>query len=488
MKDLSHYVTNVESDVYGLINLPEEVIAVLFAFYSRSAGSLKDNLSKLLKDEELNFSNGQVGGNKLLFAQEQARNFHEKWVLGYGHASVAEHAVAHIAVENISILLSKVIEDSRLASFTEKSSRYVFFKNTDFYPLNEIEDKELLEEYQNTAKSLIEDYSRAYEEIYKNLICNFDKKGQGPCNKDKIACKKITCDIVRYFLPTSTYTNLGMTANGRELAHIISKMLSNPLEESKICGKRIKEEGMKLIPTLVKYASEKSYMKNTSNNIRILLKNIEVETDRASLSRSVTLVKYQEDPEFIVAASILYEHIPSDYGSLVEDLEKQGLEYSRKIIDEFMKDRGEHDQPLRNLEHVNYTFDILIDYGAFRDIQRHRIATQSPQIFTNEYGFSKPEEISEFNLDDLFDSAMSRAEKCYLKLKDYDPVSAQYILPLAFRKRVLFSWNLRELHHFITLRTSNLGHLSYRKIAYEVFKEVKRVHPFLAEYIRYTEI
>lgn len=488
MFNLSKYVTNTKSDVYGLINLPEEVIAVLFAFYSRSVGSLKDNLTKLLEEDDLGISNGDLSGNKIPFAAEKARQFHEKWVLGYGHASVAEHAVAHIAIEKISILLSKVIEDSRLASFTEKSSRFVSFKNTDFYPLDELEDKELLAKYTKTAKSLMDDYSYAYDHICPLIAKSISHDFENLTLKEKIDCRKKTCDIVRYFLPTATYTNLGLTANGRELSHIISKLLSNPLKESVECGKKIKEEGMKLIPTLIKYAEKKSYIENTPFNVKKLSDNISLTDCGKNEGKPVLLVKYQDDPEYILAASILYESKSVDFVTILENLKTKDIGFVKGIIDEYLKNRGEHDQPLRNLEHIYYTFDILIDYGAFRDIQRHRIATQTSQLFTPDYGYSMPFEIEEFSLKELFEKSMNIAKDLYFELKGYDPILAQYILPLAFRKRVLFTWNLRELHHFISLRSSPAGHISYRKIANEIFNEIERVHPFLAKYIRVTKV
>ncbi|MBU1627444.1 FAD-dependent thymidylate synthase [bacterium] len=488
MNNLSKYVTNTDSDVYGLINLPEEVIAVLFAYYSRSSGSLKDNLEKLLEDDELGICNGELSGNKIPFAAEKARKFHEKWVLGYGHASVAEHAVAHIAVEKISILLSKVIEDSRLASFTEKSSRFVSFKNTDFYPLNELNDKELLTKYLKTAKSLMDDYSHAYDRVYTRIAKTISNDSENMDPKEKIDCKKQTCDVVRYFLPTATYTNLGLTANGRELAHIISKLLSNPLKESVECGKKIKKEGMKLIPTLIKYADKKSYLEITPYSLKKLSEKIDLPNERNKKEQPVILVKYQVDPEYILAASILYETKTTDFVSILENLKSKDLGFVRRIIDEYLKNREDRDQPLRNLEHIYYTFDILIDYGAFRDIQRHRIATQTNQLLSCDYGYSMPEEVEEFGLKEIFEKAMAKAHDVYLELKEYDPIFAQYILPLAFRKRVLFTWNLRELHHFITLRTSPAGHISYRKIANEIFNEIERVHPFLAKHIRVTKV
>ena len=160
------------------------------------------------------------------------------------------------------------------------------------------------------------------------------------------------------------------------------------------------------------------------------------------------------------------------------------LRSTRRVIDEYLKRRGPHDQPLRALEHLYYTFDILLDYGAFRDIQRHRMATQTRQDLSILYGYSSPAEIAAYGLQPTFDACMERAADAYTHIARDFPLEAQYVLPLAYRVRVLFTWNLRELFHFIQLRSAKQGHFSYRGIAQQVYREIARVHPLLARYIR----
>jgi thymidylate synthase ThyX len=159
-------------------------------------------------------------------------------------------------------------------------------------------------------------------------------------------------------------------------------------------------------------------------------------------------------------------------------------EEQEKIVDEYLRRRGHHDQPLRALETLHYSFDILIDFGAYRDIQRHRMATQILQPLSTTYGYSTPEEIREFGHQQMYEESMERAADLYERMAGALPHEAEYVLPLAFRRRVLLSCNLRELHHLISLRSSKEGHVSYRRIAQQIYHEVERVHPFLAKYIR----
>src|SRR5574341_1447225 len=175
---LRPYVTNVDRPIFALKNLPEEVVAVLFAYYSRSRESLRRNLLKLIQEKDLDLEErlgwAAKDQDELALARQKAKEFHEKWVVGYGHASVAEHAVAHLAIEDVSILESKVIEDTRLASYTEKSTRYVVFDRDQFYRAPSLMASEHAGRYEDTCRSLLEAYSRLTEPVVNAI------KGETP--------------------------------------------------------------------------------------------------------------------------------------------------------------------------------------------------------------------------------------------------------------------------------------------------------------------
>ncbi|MGH7378238.1 MAG: FAD-dependent thymidylate synthase, partial [Candidatus Methylomirabilales bacterium] len=166
---LRPYVTNLDRPVFALRNLPEEVVAVLFAYYSRSRETLRANLLKLLREGDLDLAGGtppaEPDDQGLAAAREKARQFHEKWVVGYGHASVAEHAVAHLALEDVSILASKVVEDMRLAAYTEKSTRYVVFEKERYYRPAAVMASPLAPRYRDATEWLLETYSRLSPEV-----------------------------------------------------------------------------------------------------------------------------------------------------------------------------------------------------------------------------------------------------------------------------------------------------------------------------------
>src|SRR4029453_7609267 len=141
-------------------------------------------------------------------------------------------------------------------------------------------------------------------------------------------------------------------------------------------------------------------------------------------------------------------------------------------MEAFLQRRGPHDQPLRALEHLTYTFEILLDYGAYRDIHRHRMATQTRQLLTPEYGYSLPEELAQYGFREVFEICMARAAAAYHQLAVERQHIAQYVLPLAYRCRVLITWNLREMYHFVQLRLAKQSHALYRQIARAVYHAI----------------
>ena len=484
---LRPYVTNVDRPIFALKNLPEEVVAVLFAYYSRSRESLRRNLLKLIQEKDLDLEErlqwATTDRDGLALARQKAKEFHEKWVVGYGHASVAEHAVAHLAIEDVSIVASKIIEDTRLASYTEKSTRYVVFDRDKFYRVPCLIESLHARLYAETCAFLLETYTRLGEPVMAAIKGETPREEKQTERGYETACKAKSCDILRYVLPAATLTNIGMTINGRLLEYLITKLLSHPLEEAREIGGLMKEEAQKIIPTLIKYADYNAYMGET----REAMEALAVEQFAGYVPEEaldVALVRYPEDVEEQLVAAILYGYTGHPFRQVRARVRKLSREEKELVIDEYLKRRGKHDQPLRALEHLTYTFDILVDFGAFRDIQRHRMCTQTPQELGPIHGYSTPPEIIRYGLLSKYDECMAHAQATYRAIEAEFPREAQYVLPLAFRKRVLFTWNLREIHHFVQLRSAKQGHISYRHIAQQVFKEVERVHPLLAKYIR----
>lgn len=436
--------------IYALTGLPPEVVAVAFAKCSRSP----EPFDKIAK--ELN--------------EDKSRKFHEKWVVGYGHSSVAEHAVISLAIENISILATKVLEDNRLASYTEKSSRYqVFDKENYFKPeLNEKASKI----YEEACNFILDVYS----ELVPKLIEFFKKKFP---DEKEIEIKNKALDCTRYLLPVSVTTNLGMTMNARNLEYCIIKLLTHPLKEMQEIGNEIKEAALKITPTLLKHIKYNEYLGETTKE----MEKLAIDNGKEANNKEVILVEYDKEAENKLVTALLYRFSNSSYNNIKEKVKTMTEEEKENIIGQSLKRLSKFDRPLRELEHIYYTFDILMDYGGFRDVQRHRMATQTNQEFTIEHGYDIPKEIIEAKFKEQFEECMNKVISAYNEISKEFPKEAQYIIPLAFKKRLLFKCNLRELFHFIKLRSAKQGHISYRKIAQQMYNLIKEKQPLLARYI-----
>lgn len=462
---LSHYVTNLDRDVFALKNLPEEVAAVLFAYYSRSTEGVRENLLKLLSDGDLAVGNPAqgAGDDDLAAAQDKARAFHEKWVVGYGHGSVAEHAVVKLAVENVSILASKLIEDSRLASFTEKSTRYVAFDPSKAYYPPALMESPVADIYRDGIKRLMNAYVDLMDPVVAQVRDRVPRNEKQTPRAYDAACRSTACDTLRYLLPAATHTNIGITVNARSLESMIGKLLSQPLVEGQLLGRQIKDEAMKIVPTLLKYAERSEYRAASSCGV--------------SANRAAVLPAGQNGVR--IRGAHLSEEQALDLICAPYGPDGPGG------LDALLAGRGKHDAAPRCFERVALTFEIVMDYGAYRDVQRHRLATINAEPLTASLGYETPRDAAALGIAPQFERLMDQAQETYSSIKNAGfPLEAAYALPLAFRIRTLFTANIRELFHFIELRSSRQGHPSYRRIAQQVWEETNRVYPRIAQYIR----
>ena len=465
--------------IYPLEGILPEKKAVTFAKCSRSPLSFSEIAESLTKKE--------------------AEKFNKKWVIDFGHASIAEHAVVSLAVENVSILATKIIEDTRFASFTEKSTRYQVFEKDKYYLPPKIEKSEFADLYKKTIENLMEFYLKSYETVFETISAQGGPApvspagGSGGKKENPLSpevsekfhlsqLKSKICDIIRVALPLATLTNLGMTINARSLGHLIVKMFSHPLEEAREIAQELKDAAIGQLPSLISWTKESEFIKETPENIlSAAQKYIE---EAKTNDREVKLVHYDKDAENKIITSLFYRVSYKPYQEIYEIVQKMSSKEKDEILEKILAKRKPMEQPPRELENVFYTFDILIDYGAFRDIQRHRVCTQINQRLTTEYGYQLNEEFKKYSLAEGFKKMMEKATRAYEKISKKFPDEAQYILPLAFRKRLLMTLNLRELFYLVPLRTSVLGHASYRRVVSKIYDEVNKVHPILAKYIK----
>jgi thymidylate synthase ThyX len=445
--------------------LSPETIAVAFAKTSRSPETF-DQIAAGLTDEK-------------------SARFHEKWVVGYGHASVAEHAVLHVAFENVSRLAVETIESNRLGSYTEKSTRYQKWESDAFHTPAELVGHPLLEEYVRTCRLLFDTYLSSLDPV-RDLVVErtAPRDGESPEAVDRRVRSQYV-DACRFLLPAAALANVGMTANARVLEHAISKLLSHDLQEARDIGLQLKEIAQAEVPTLVKYAEAVPYDQGTSRALGDLRSaDPRAQIPEAQRSSDFLLIAYDAEAENRVLAAALYRFGALPYSACLRYVQALPAEERRGLAAQVLGKLGPHDVPLRELEYCSYTFDLLMDQGAYAEFKRHRMMTQTPQLLTAELGYSTPRLVAEAGLASEYAAAMEAASRMYRRLAELSPQVAQYIVPNGFHRRVLARFNLREAYAFCELRTASNAHFSIRRVAAGVAEEIRRVHPLLANYMR----
>ncbi len=452
-------------DIYLLSprSLSPETIAVAFAKTSRSPESFRDIAAEL--------------------SDEKSAQFHEKWVVGYGHASVAEHAVLHIAFENVSRLAIESIEGNRLAAYTEKSTRYQKWASDDFFIPSELDGHQLREEYVDTIRLLFRTYAESLEPVRALVFERFPRREN---EKDEAWDRRIRSkyvDVCRFLLPAASLANVGMTANARVLESMIRKMLSHELTEVYEIGEKVKEVALAETPTLVKYANAVPYLSETVHEFNSRQSSI---VNRQS-EDWCTLIDSDQGGENKILAATLYRFGDMAYTDALDYVKNlHGVELE-ELAKSLLGRLDKFDVPLRELEYSTYTFDFLMDQGAYAEFKRHRMMTQTPQRLTTRLRYATPRLITESGFGSQYEAAMKSAENMFEKLYAVSPSLAQYVVPNGFNRRVLAQFNLREAFAFCQLRSASNAHFSIRRVAQRMYEEICHVHPLLTKYMKLND-
>jgi thymidylate synthase ThyX len=445
--------------------LTQEQIAVTFAMTSRSPEPF-DEISRVV-------------------SEAKAADFNEKWVVGYGHASVAEHAVLHLAVENVSRLACDELEDNRLASYTEKSSRYQILDRGSYHTPHELRGHALESLYVETCDHLFDVYHRLLEQT-QDYLRGRDPQREGERDGAfRLRIRRIATDHCRFVLPASTLTNVGVTINARGLEHAITKLLSSELAESREIGERLKEEGRAIAPTLVKYADASDYLTEARRTERASAwyRGPETGESKGPGEVEVRLVSYDQAAEEKLAAALLYRVLGDSYDDVLQRAAAMEPSEREQVIETALSGLGPFDAPLRETELTDYIFEMEMDYGAYREYRRHRMQTTIPQRLEVSRGYVAPFVVEEAGAMDLFREAMATADLAYRRLAEEFPSVAEYVVTHAHKRRLLAKMNLRECYHLLKLRSAAQAHFTIREIALKCLHELRRVHPLLIKFI-----
>lgn len=511
LRILTRYVTNTESNVFCLRNLPEVIKGALFSRYSRSTLGLRALLLKdfISNEEEAAFSSivqgidrGDVedSGDQLL-AIKKAQNFYDRILDGYGDDSIGELGGAHLALENVSMLAAKAVEDCRIGgSPLEKSTRYIYFdqKVDDqyrFYREPVLMTSAYRDIYVDTCNELFETYSKLIPPLTERIEQGFPRDPDTSKAAYAAALRAKVLDCLRGLLPAGTLTNMGVYGNGRFFEQLLHKLHCDNLAELQDLGKKSFDELSKIIPSFTRrgdithrhHKGYADYFESLNSDVRMMVEQHTQFSDRA-MEPGARLVSYDTDSVRKVAAAMLFEFSDkglADLQAYCRDLPEEEI---NRILDAgcAARENRRHKSP-RALEHAFFTFEIIADFGMYRDLQRHRMCTQERQLLTCDYGYDIPREIAGTELEKDYCAAMAKAKEVYDTIAESLPEEAQYVVPMAYNMRWYFHINLRALQWLCELRSAPQGHANYRYISQAMTKEVCRVFPQFERFFKFVD-
>ena len=487
------------ADIYLVRNLPPEVAATLNGVYSRSRLSMRDQFLDRLK-KGLEQSGTDLESLEIPDAPEdflarvmadKAGKFLKTYAIDHGHNSLREGSIVHLAVENVSQLVTRFIQRERRCSFEESSTRYISFSEEGHY-----RDPDVVAAGGKAAAAYEEILHRTftlYQELSEELRAHVEKarplvgdEKRGPWLR---ALKAEVFDAARYLLTPAIHTKWGMVADARTLSDIITELVSHPLAEFRLVGNRIKEQGEKALPTLLAHAGPNEFLRSQHEQSRIAPAKFGAsERIRGEGRPGIELLSYDPDLDSRLLASLVYEQSDQSYSTLLDRCRSMSNDARRELMGGLLASRGPRDSMPFGLEGAApFDFELLVDFGAYRDIGRHRKGFQQQQPLTTAHGYLTPPLIERAGLAERFRETLEAVAQLQPVVAEQHPDAAGYVTPFAFLQRVRITFEPRQCAYFVELRSGPDGHFAYRKSALDLYREIQRVSPLFASFIRAQE-
>jgi len=399
---------------------------------------------------------------------EKARNSNETIVFGLGHSSIAEHACFNFDIIGISRYATEFLENFRLASYTEKSQRYVKIGDEKIIPA-EFSKSPFRELFLSLVNLQYDFYDKAYKAIETVLVEEgFDKKEASLMAKED----------ARYALPLATKGQLGLTVNGRELEYMIQRLQSERVEEVRELGKKLYEQAYHVAPSLIKYTEPEDYHKLYPKLKKKVVSLVSEKYFPLVFAKTdVYMVDNTPNPDEEILTSILFSYYNVSYQTAKTVVSLLSFEEKKSIFLEIFKNLKPYHSLLREFESANFTFQITLSASAFAQLKRHRMATILKQNYSPSHGITIPETFEKADIVKEFEELISKTNEIFYRFMDIDDSACYYILTNAHRRRVLISMNAREIYHFARLRDDEHAQWDIRHIAEQILIHVKQVAP-----------
>jgi len=490
---LRRYVTNLDQPVFALVNLPEVVKGALFARYSRSHKSLR----RLFLDEfvgELDISGDATVDATVGLAR--AEGLYERVFFEYGDDSVAQLGGVHLACEQASNMLTKVLERGRLMAYLEQSTRYIGYDSRlasghyRYYRPPDILDSPLGARYVGDMDRMFDAYAGLLPEL-ANWIA--DRHPRHPADSDFVhrqAVRAKALDALRGLLPAASLSNVGIYGTGQSYELLLMRMRSHPLPEARHYAGMMLSELRKVIPSFLQRVDVadrggewSAYLAATRDDTARIVERLWPTAVQGSIGATtagdvpeVTLVDFDPEGEDKVLAAICFPHTSVSEREALRRVRDLSLEDRAAIMQAYVGDRkNRRYRPGRAFERTDYRFEVVSDYGAFRDLQRHRLLTVEWQPLSTALGFDVPDIVGEAGAAPTFVASLERSRDLYESLLHDFASEAPYAVALAFRLRYIMQMNAREAVHVIELRSGPQGHSAYRRVAQEMHRAIDEV-------------
>lgn len=495
---LRRYFTNLDEPVFALVNLPEVVKGALFARYSRSAKSLR----RLFLDEFV--GDLDIEGDVTIDATvglERAEELYTRIFFEYGDDSVAQLGGVHLACEQASNLLTKILEWGRLMSYLEQSTRYIAYDSRlggryRYFRPPEVLKSELGARYVAEMDRQFASYSALIPGLLEFFRSQTPKSDSDSDFIYRQAIKAKALDSIRGMLPAASISNLGIYGTGQAYEALLLRMRAHPLPEARTYADMMLTELRKVIPSFLRRVdiedrgvATSNYFETNHGAIAEMAQSIFGDTE-AEPAPGVRLLDFDPEGEVKVVAAALYPHVTLPEDQVLRRVHAMTVEERVAILRAYNGDRtNRRNRPGRALERPFYRFDVLADYGAFRDLQRHRMMTIDWQTLRPDHGFEMPEAVELAGVASEFTEAMERSAELFDTLSDPFPNEASYAVALAYKLRFVIDMNARQAMHMLELRTSPQGHPAYRIVCQDMHRLIAEEagHHAIAEMMSFVD-
>ncbi|HEY5153887.1 MAG TPA: FAD-dependent thymidylate synthase [Acidimicrobiales bacterium] len=496
---LRRYFTNLDEPVFALVNLPEVVKGALFARYSRSPKSLR----RLFLDEFVNELD--ISGDVTIDATvglRRAEELYDRVFFEYGDDSVAQLGGVHLACEQASNLLTKVLEWGRLMAYLEQSTRYIAYDariggRYRFHRDPDVLMSSLGTRYVGDMDRLFDTYAEMLPRMGDFFRDRFPKDAADSDFVYRQAIRAKAFDALRGILPAASLSNVGIYGTGQGYEQLLLRMRAHPLPEARTYADLMLNELRKVIPSFLKRVDLEdrgvawsAYLASGREAMDGVAERLFPATTPADPAPLVRLVDFDPDGEIKMVAAMLYSHLALPEDQIERRVRAMSVDDRLAVMRAYAGDRANRrHKPGRGLERSGYRFDVVADYGAFRDLQRHRMLTIEWQRLTPHLGYTRPEAVDAAGEAPSFDEAMERSAALYEAMEERFAAQASYAVALAYKVRFVMQMNAREAMHMLELRTTPQGHPAYRVVGQEMHRLIAEEagHHAVAEMMRYVD-